>query len=84
MNCSEREMQDPEFRAEWERSAPARALADIIGDNRLRKGLTQTALARLVGVSQPVIARIEAHEHTPTIETLIKLAIALDIELLSE
>ena len=77
-----REMEDPEFRAEWERLAAARAIADLVELNRMRKGLTQTALARLAGVSQPVIDRIESGEHSPTIETLIKLANALDVELM--
>jgi ribosome-binding protein aMBF1 (putative translation factor) len=77
-----RKLQDPEFRAEWERLAVARAVSEIVVMHRERKGLTQSALARAIGVRQPVIARIESGEHVPTIETLIKLANALDIELM--
>jgi ribosome-binding protein aMBF1 (putative translation factor) len=77
-----KKLQDPEFRAEWERTAVARAVSEIVLINRERKGLTQSALARAIGVRQPVIARIESGEHVPTIETLIKLANALDIELM--
>lgn len=73
---------DPEFRAEWERLAAARAVAEMVASNRGRKGMTQTALARAIGVRQPVIARIESGEHVPTIETLIKIASALDIEIM--
>ena len=75
------ELQNPEFKAEWDRLAAARAVADMVELNRMRKGFSQTRLAKLAGVSQPVIARIESGEHSPTIETLIKLADALDIEL---
>lgn len=75
-------LEDPEFRAEWERLAAARAVAEIVATNRERKGLTQTALARAIGVRQPVIARIESGDHVPTIETLIKIASALDIEIM--
>jgi ribosome-binding protein aMBF1 (putative translation factor) len=78
----ERELEDPEFRAEWERLAAARAVAEMVAENRGRKGLTQTALARAIGVRQPVIARIESGDHVPTIETLIKIANALDIEIM--
>jgi transcriptional regulator with XRE-family HTH domain len=75
------DLQDPEFKAEWDRLAAARVVAELVAETRVQKGLSQTALARLAGVSQPVIARIESGEHSPTIETLIKLANALDIEL---
>jgi len=77
-----KKLQDPEFRAEWERLAAARAVAEMVAENRERKGLTQTALARTIGVRQPVVARIESGEHVPTIETLIKIANALDIEIM--
>lgn len=77
-----RDLQDPEFRAEWERLAAARAVAELIATSRERQGLTQTALARAIGVRQPVIARIESGDHEPTIATLIKIANALDIELM--
>jgi ribosome-binding protein aMBF1 (putative translation factor) len=75
-------LQDPGFRAEWERTAAARAVSEIVLINRVRKGMTQTSLARAIGVRQPVIARIESGEHVPTIETLIKIASALDIEIM--
>ena len=78
----ERDLQDPEFRAEWERLAAARAVSEAVVVNRTRKGMTQTALARAIGVRQPVVARIESGEHVPTIETLIKIANALDIEIM--
>jgi transcriptional regulator with XRE-family HTH domain len=74
------QLENPEFRAEWERLAAARAVSEAVVVNRTRNGMTQTALARAIGVRQPVIARIESGEHVPTIETLIKIANALDIE----
>lgn len=48
---------------------------------RERRGISQRTLARMVGVSQPVIARIEAGR-TLNIElrTLVKIATALDSE----
>ena len=78
----EEELRDPEFRAEWERRAPARAVANSLIGYRLDHGLTRTALGRSLGMSQPAIARLETGDHLPTLQTLLKLAEALDLEIL--
>jgi transcriptional regulator with XRE-family HTH domain len=70
----EEELRDPEFRAIWERLAPARAVANRVVGYRIDHGLTQTALARKLGMSQPAVARLEDGEHLPSIETLVRLA----------
>jgi len=49
---------------------------------RAEHGLSQTALARKLGVSQPAVFRMELGEHLPTLATLIKVAEALDVEVL--
>ena len=67
-------LQDPAFRAEWERTALARAVAEAVIRYRAEHELSQTALARLLGWSQPVVARLEAAEHNPTMDTLLTLA----------
>lgn len=78
----EEELQDPEFRAEWERLAPARAVALSVLGYRLDHGLTQTALGRLLGMSQPAVARLETGDHLPTLQTLLKLSDVLGLEIL--
>jgi transcriptional regulator with XRE-family HTH domain len=78
----EEELGDPEFRAEWERLAPARAVANRLILYRAEHDLTQTALARLLGMSQPAIARLEIGEHIPTLPTLLKLSDVLGLEIL--
>lgn len=78
----EEELRDPEFRAEWERLAPARAIANRLILYRADHGLTQTALARLLGMSQSAIARLEIGEHIPTLPTLLKLSEVLGLEIL--
>ena len=78
----EEQLRDPEFRMEWERLAPARAVANSLIGYRLDHGLTQTALGRRLGMPQPAIARLESGDHLPTLETLVKLAEALDLEIL--
>jgi transcriptional regulator with XRE-family HTH domain len=78
----EEELQDPTFRAEWEASAPARAIANRLIQYRIEHGLTQTALARMLGMRQPAISRLEIGEHVPTLPTLIRIARTLGIEIL--
>jgi transcriptional regulator with XRE-family HTH domain len=78
----EEHLQDPEFRAEWERTALARAVAIEVIRYRSEHGLTQTALARLLGMRQPQVSRIEIGEVNPTIDTLVRLASVLGTEFL--
>ncbi|MFV2018923.1 helix-turn-helix domain-containing protein [Micromonospora sp. LOL_023] len=66
--------QDPEFRAEWNRAAFAHDVALRILRYRDEQGLTQTALARKVGMTQSVIARLESGDQPPSIPTLAKLS----------
>lgn len=66
-------LKDPQFREQWERTALARAVAEAVIRYRAECGLSQTALARLLGWSQPVVARLEAAEHNPSMDTLVDL-----------
>ena len=47
---------------------------------RAERNLTQTALARRLGMRQPQVARLEAGEHSPSIATLTRLSRALGME----
>ena len=76
----ERQLKEPAFRAEWERTAVARAVAARIVEYRVEHGLTQTALARMLGMKQPAIARLEAAAHNPSFDTLARLSSVLGIE----
>jgi len=46
---------------------------------RRAAGLTQAELARRTGIHRPNIARIEAGRHTPSLETLSRLAAAIGV-----
>jgi DNA-binding XRE family transcriptional regulator len=46
---------------------------------RLSAGLTQAELARRTGIHRPNIARVEAGRHTPSLETLARLAAAIGV-----
>ena len=56
----------------------------IIREKREKKGLSQSALARLVGVSQSAINQIESGVRTPSLALLMKICDALEISMFSE
>jgi DNA-binding XRE family transcriptional regulator len=67
-------LKDPAFQQEWERTELARAVAIQVAAYRADHDLTQSELARQLGMSQPAIARLESGEHTPTVQTLQRLS----------
>ncbi len=79
-----RHLEDPAFRAEWERSTLARAVAVAVVGYRARHRLTQMQLAQRLGVRQPHIARLELGEHNPSIEMLQRLSRALGLRFIVE
>ena len=74
-------LEDPEYRAAWGENALARTIGLSIGTYRQRHGLTQTELGARVGMSQSQIARLERMDHTPSFETLLRLADALGLRI---
>jgi len=46
-------------------------------DIREEKGLTQSQLAEICNVKQPVIARLESSVHSPQIDSLLKILVPL-------
>ncbi len=73
-------LQDPEFRREWERTRFADAVATRILAYRVDQGLTQTELAKRLGMNQSAVARLEAGDHEPSLATLRRLAQVLGLE----
>lgn len=74
------DLHDPAFRAEWKRTQLAQAVALRVIEYRVKHGITQTELARRVGLKQPAIARLEAGDHEPSLATLSRLSHALGLE----
>ncbi len=60
------------------------AIAEQVGARRRELGLSQLDLARLTGTTQSAIARLEAGKRPPRIDTLLRIAEALDAELAVE
>ena len=44
---------------------------------REEKGLTQTQLAKICDIKQPIIARIEASTHSPQVDSLLRILVPL-------
>lgn len=57
-------------------------MADLIHEARLNAGLTQEELGKLIYRNQSHVARLEAGDFFPRIETLVKLSEALKCELI--
>ena len=57
-------------------------IADKVADRRKELGLSQAELAELVATTQSAIARLESGGRPPRIDTLLRIADALDCELL--
>ncbi len=59
-------------------------IAERVSERRNEKGLSQRELAELCGTTQSAIARLERGGRPPRIDTLLRIAEALDCELLVE
>jgi transcriptional regulator with XRE-family HTH domain len=54
------------------------AIAEQVADRRRALGLSQAELAELTGTTQSAIARLESGGRPPRIDTLLRIANALD------
>lgn len=59
-------------------------IADRVASRRQELGLSQQQLAELTGTTQSAVARLEGGGRPPRIDTLLKLAEALDCDLVLE
>jgi len=57
------------------------AVAERVAEERQARGFSQRELAELVGTTQSAIARLERGGRPPRIDTLLRIADALDCEL---
>src|SRR5829696_773096 len=57
------------------------AIAGELAERRAARGFSQRELARLVGTTQSAIARLESGGRPPRIDTLLRIADALECEL---
>ena len=75
-------MKEPKYRKAYEALEEEFALASAVMDVRNPAGLTQEELARKMGTTQPVVARLESGRTRPSMRTLERLAKATGSRLL--
>ena len=77
------QLEDPEFRRAWESRMVVAELAMAVRRMREEAGLTQAQLAALIGVKQPMIARLErgTDPRTPRWDVLRRVGLALGRQL---
>ena len=83
---AEKRAKDPEFRIAYDALEDEFAALAALLDARLQAGLTQAQVASKMGVSQPVLARIESslgnkQDHSPSLNTLRRYASACGMKL---
>ncbi|MBA2568429.1 MAG: helix-turn-helix transcriptional regulator [Actinobacteria bacterium] len=59
-------------------------IAERVAEQRRARDLSQAELAELTGTTQSAIARLESGGRPPRIDTLLRIAEALDCELILE
>ena len=75
-------LEDPAFRELWTQEALAHVVSLAVLSYRIDRGLSQTALAKELGLKQPAVSRLEIGEVNPSIETLRRLSSVLGMEFL--
>ena len=77
----DRQMEDPEFAAEYEAMRPEYDAIRAVIAARLESNMTQKELAQKTGIRQSNISRIESGASSPTIDTLARIAEGLGKQL---
>lgn len=75
------QMQDEEFRKEFDSLSPQYEIIKQIIKERATQHITQEELAKRTGLTQSNISRLESGSYNPTIEFLQKIADGLGKEL---
>ncbi len=56
-------------------------VARLLRNERIRQRISMDRLARKSGLSQPMISYVERGLRNPTLDTLLRIAAALDVDL---
>ena len=74
------QLQDPEFRKEYEALQPEHAVVQAIIDARKNAGLTQKELSERTGIAQGDISKLENGNANPSLRTLQRLAAGMGMQ----
>ena len=73
----DQQLEDAEFRQEWEALEPEYAIIQAIIDARKESGMTQQELSARTGIAQSDISKLENGNANPSLRTLKRLAAAI-------
>ena len=74
-------LKNDRIKNEYENMGPEYEVIRTIINERIKRGWSQTELARAVGSRQPVISKLEKGGGNPSLQTLNKIANALGLSL---
>ncbi len=69
-----KQLEDSEFKSEWEAIQPELVIAQAVIDARKQSGMTQQKLSEVTGIAQGDISKLERGSANPSIRTLQRLA----------
>ena len=73
-NYLDKQLQDKEFKEEWETLEPEFSVMQAMIEARKSAGLTQKQLAEKTGITQADISKLESGNANPSLRTLQRLA----------
>ena len=76
-------LKNPAFREEWERNDVKMDIALMIDEARIKRGITQSQLAKKMRTKQAAISRAESGNYLPSLSFLERMAKALGTELIA-
>lgn len=75
------QLQNEEFRKEWENNQPEMDIIRAIADARISQNLTQKELSERTGIDQADISKLEHGTRNPSLKLLKRLADGMGMEL---
>ena len=79
-NYLDKQLQDKEFKEEWETLEPEFSVMQAMIDARKSAGLTQKQLSEKTGITQADISKLESGNANPSLRTLQRLASGMGIK----
>ena len=73
-NYLDKQLQDKEFKEEWETLEPEFSVMQAMIDARKSAGLTQKQFSEKTGITQADISKLESGNANPSLRTLQRLA----------
>jgi len=74
-------LKKPEIRREYEALKPRYEMIKTLIGRRNQLRISQMQLAKTIGTKQPAISRLERGDYNTTLDTLFKVASALDLDI---